>query len=257
MRLRRPRPLAGIHHEIAYEPELVPPPALMRTEGIEVLEEWFRWAEEWSMLLRVFGRIRRDSAVLEIGCGLGRVAFPLRYVLGPEGTYDGFEIVRQKVDFLQRAFTPAHPNFRFAWADVHNTHYNPSGRVVVGVVHVCPCEAEVGVRWREGALQEIDLLPDDLEAVVGALGAQDVAKRERDATEPAADLKHRRIAPDAAEDPEQHAPLLGPSEPLLQDLDALRAHERGRRHELGLVRDLMVDPGERSRAAESHPAPRS
>jgi SAM-dependent methyltransferase len=101
----------------------------MRTEGIDVLEEWFRWAEEWSMLLRLFGRIRRDSAVLEIGCGLGRIAFPLRYVLGPDGSYDGFEIVRQKVDFLQRVFTPAHPNFRFAWADVHNTHYNSSGRV--------------------------------------------------------------------------------------------------------------------------------
>lgn len=113
-------------YQIAYEPDLLPSPALMRTEGIEVLEEWFRWGEEWSMLLRVFGRIRQDSAVLEIGCGLGRVAFPLRYVLSEAGTYDGFDICRYKIEFLER-FHAAHSNFRFRWADVHNTHYNPEG----------------------------------------------------------------------------------------------------------------------------------
>jgi SAM-dependent methyltransferase len=113
---------------IAYEPALVPPRALMRTEGIDVLEEWFRWAEEWSMLLRVYGRLRRDDAVLEIGCGLGRVAFSLRYLLSERGTYDGFDIVAEKVRFLQREFERAHPNFRFRWADIQNTCYNPGGR---------------------------------------------------------------------------------------------------------------------------------
>lgn len=113
-------------YTLAYEPELLPPLALMRTEGIDVLEEWLRWAEEWSVLLRVYGPLRRDGAMLEIGCGLGRVAFALRYLLSERGSYDGFEIVRAKVDFLA-AFTRAHPNFRFAWADVCNTYYNPSG----------------------------------------------------------------------------------------------------------------------------------
>jgi SAM-dependent methyltransferase len=114
---------------VAYEPALVPPVQLMRTEGIDVLEEWFRWAEEWSMLLRVYGRLRRNDAVLEIGCGLGRIAFPLRHLLSERGTYDGFEIVAEKVEFLQRTFEVAHPNFRFRWADIHNTFYNPTGRM--------------------------------------------------------------------------------------------------------------------------------
>ena len=69
----------------------------------------------------------RGSAVLEIGCGLGRIAFPLRYVLEGSGSYDGFEIVREKVEFLTSVFTPAHPNFRFVWANVRNTYYNPDG----------------------------------------------------------------------------------------------------------------------------------
>jgi SAM-dependent methyltransferase len=114
---------------IAYEPELVPPLELMASEGIEVIEEWFRWGEEWSVLLRAFAGLGRSSAVLEIGCGLGRIAFPLRYLLDEGGSYDGFEIVRRKIDFLERTFARAHPNFRFVWANVRNTHYNPEGEI--------------------------------------------------------------------------------------------------------------------------------
>ncbi|HEU4563355.1 MAG TPA: class I SAM-dependent methyltransferase, partial [Gemmatimonadaceae bacterium] len=81
------------------------------------------------MLLRLGGRLAARSAVMEIGCGVGRVAFALRYILAPEGRYTGFEIVRRKVEFTERHFHRAHPNFRFVWADVHNTHYNPRGRL--------------------------------------------------------------------------------------------------------------------------------
>ena len=115
-------------YALAFEPDLVPPPALMQSEGISALEEWFRWGEEWSMLLRFYGKISHASSVLEIGCGLGRIAFPLRYVLSHEGSYDGFEICRYKVDFLEQ-FHQAYPHFRFRWADVQNTHYNPNGQM--------------------------------------------------------------------------------------------------------------------------------
>jgi SAM-dependent methyltransferase len=114
---------------VAYEPNLVPPPPLMRMEGIYVMEEWFRWAEEWSFLLRLFGKITSKSKILEIGCGLGRIAFPLRYILSAEGSYDGFEICEEKVKFLNSTYKSTHPNFRFIWADVHNTYYNPHGQI--------------------------------------------------------------------------------------------------------------------------------
>jgi SAM-dependent methyltransferase len=114
---------------LAYEPSLIPPPSLMRTEGITVLEEWFRWGEEWSMLLRSYGRLGSADHVLEIGCGLGRIAFPLRYLLSKAGRYTGFDITAAKIEFLSRAFTPAHPNFRFILADVYNSYYNPTGVV--------------------------------------------------------------------------------------------------------------------------------
>ncbi|WP_082803710.1 MULTISPECIES: class I SAM-dependent methyltransferase [unclassified Anabaena] len=114
---------------VTYEPDLIPPLALMRQEGISVLEEWFRWAEEWSMFLRVYGGITNNSAVLEIGCGLGRTAFPLRYILSADGSYDGFEICQNKIKFLEQTFHKAYPNFRFIWANIHNTFYNPDGEI--------------------------------------------------------------------------------------------------------------------------------
>lgn len=113
---------------VAYETDLIPPLSLMGTEGITVLEEWFRWAEEWSFLLRQYGKIQMNSRVLEIGCGLGRTAFPLRYIL-LNGSYDGFEICKYKIDFLQENFTRAYPNFNFIWANIHNTYYNPGGEI--------------------------------------------------------------------------------------------------------------------------------
>ncbi|WJW66350.1 hypothetical protein OZ401_002146 [Candidatus Chlorohelix allophototropha] len=33
---------------LSYNPELIPSNELLKLEGVMVMEEWFRWAEEWS-----------------------------------------------------------------------------------------------------------------------------------------------------------------------------------------------------------------
>jgi ubiquinone/menaquinone biosynthesis C-methylase UbiE len=106
----------------AFEPELLPTPDLMRTEGIQTLEEWFRWAEQWVMVLKAFGGIGRNSRMLEVGCGLGRIAFPLRFELR-EGSYDGCDACTTKIDYLCRRFAPRYPHFRFHHADVSKSNY--------------------------------------------------------------------------------------------------------------------------------------
>lgn len=71
--------------------------------------------------------LRPDEHVLEVGCGPGRVALGLLEVLGPDGTYDGLEIVPEAVEWCDRRITSIRPSFRFHRADVHNDHYHRGG----------------------------------------------------------------------------------------------------------------------------------
>jgi len=120
---------AATRYCISADEDLLPPPAMMLREEIDsVLEDWLAWGVEWTLLLRAFGGLRASSRVLDLGCGLGRVAFPLRRAL-VDGTYDGVDVVREKIDFLRERFTPRYPAFRFHLLDVANTAYNPGGAV--------------------------------------------------------------------------------------------------------------------------------
>jgi SAM-dependent methyltransferase len=67
-----------------------------------------------------------DQAVLEPGCGTGRMAEPLAcYLTG--GSYDGFDIVPSAIKWCQENIV--RPNFRFRHVDVCNRYYNPEGRL--------------------------------------------------------------------------------------------------------------------------------
>jgi SAM-dependent methyltransferase len=70
--------------------------------------------------------LKKDSRVLDIGCGCGRVASSLTSYFD-EGTYDGFDVARPLVDWCARNITPRFPNFRFKWVDVFNGGWNPRG----------------------------------------------------------------------------------------------------------------------------------
>jgi SAM-dependent methyltransferase len=75
------------------------------------------------------GDLTPDEAVLEPGCGAGRMAEPLAGYLSEEGSYDGFDIVADAIELCQRNIAPRHPNFRFRHVDVRNLAYNRDGRV--------------------------------------------------------------------------------------------------------------------------------
>jgi SAM-dependent methyltransferase len=66
--------------------------------------------------------------VLDVGCGIGRLATQLTEVIGPEGGYEGFDIMPQAIAWCARAITPRHPQFHFQLADVHSDRYHPAGR---------------------------------------------------------------------------------------------------------------------------------
>lgn len=83
--------------------------------------------------LRELGGLRPDARVLDVGCGVGRVAVPLtRYLT--TGRYDGFDISPRMITWCRDHISLRHPEFRFTLVDVQNTHYNPDrGAAASGV----------------------------------------------------------------------------------------------------------------------------
>lgn len=77
---------------------------------------------------QAYGDLKPDEKVLEVGCGIGRIAIPLtQYLRG--GTYDGFDIVSRGIEWCQQRVTPRYPNFRFFHSDIYNQCYNPQGKL--------------------------------------------------------------------------------------------------------------------------------
>jgi len=72
--------------------------------------------------------LQPHERVLEVGCGVGRMALALARYLSATGSYDGFDIKADYVAWCQQKITPRYPNFRFYHADIANTSYNPGGR---------------------------------------------------------------------------------------------------------------------------------
>ena len=75
------------------------------------------------------GLLGPETAVLDVGAGNGRQAIGL-LELGV-GRYAGLEVMRECVDFGNRAFRDRrhHENVRFDWVDAANEMYNPAGAV--------------------------------------------------------------------------------------------------------------------------------
>jgi SAM-dependent methyltransferase len=77
-----------------------------------------------------YGELRPTEAVLDIGCGLGRMAIPLtQYLQAPQGRYHGVDIVASAIAWNTDAITSVYPNFTFAHLDAQNDLYNPGGTV--------------------------------------------------------------------------------------------------------------------------------
>jgi SAM-dependent methyltransferase len=72
--------------------------------------------------------IRPSDRVLEVGCGIGRMALPLTRRLTKGGSYDGIDITPEKVDWCRRTITRRYSNFHFHLADMYSKFYNPRGQ---------------------------------------------------------------------------------------------------------------------------------
>jgi SAM-dependent methyltransferase len=103
------------------DPEL--PPHRYRQIGPGDFRE--RGTELAELLVR--NGLHPDHRVLDIGCGIGRVALGLTHVLSSTGSYEGFDADGRAIGWCTRNFTPRHPRFRFTHADIATARNNPRG----------------------------------------------------------------------------------------------------------------------------------
>lgn len=73
--------------------------------------------------------LQPGDAVLDVGCGSGRMALPLTgYLNRPKGRYAGFDVSREAIAWCTENISASHPNFDFTVVDVQNGTYNPKGK---------------------------------------------------------------------------------------------------------------------------------
>jgi len=73
--------------------------------------------------------LRPHERILDVGCGLGRLALPLKRYLDENGRYEGFDVREKAVRWARRRVARRDRRLRFRHIDVFNGSYNPSGSV--------------------------------------------------------------------------------------------------------------------------------
>jgi SAM-dependent methyltransferase len=73
-------------------------------------------------LLEHFG-LQRSSQLLEIGCGIGRLAYELASFFDEDGRYTGFDIAPEPIAWLNEHYAPQLPGFRFDLVEVRNRSF--------------------------------------------------------------------------------------------------------------------------------------
>jgi SAM-dependent methyltransferase len=82
------------------------------------------------------GDLRATDRVLDIGCGIGRMAVPLTQFLSEGGSYTGIDIVADGIAWCQKSISPVYPAFQFRHLDLRHPLYNPNGEARADSVRI-------------------------------------------------------------------------------------------------------------------------
>jgi ubiquinone/menaquinone biosynthesis C-methylase UbiE len=130
------RVLADVYDELAPDHTIrgttVLPAKHLRFGGKEFKNDDFFLASARSEAQRLVRRcaLRKVSAVLDIGCGVGRLPIGILDEVGDIRAYSGVDIQLKSVKWCKLHIEEAHPSFQFRLIDFRNQCYNPSGSVV-------------------------------------------------------------------------------------------------------------------------------
>jgi SAM-dependent methyltransferase len=105
-------------------------------DGAEAPPAWINYAgagdftvlgDHIVRILETRAGLRDGESVLDIGCGIGRNALALARRFEAI-SYSGFDVVRFGITWCRKRFRDR-PGFAFRHADIHNSFYNPRGRI--------------------------------------------------------------------------------------------------------------------------------
>lgn len=113
-----------LHDRVSGNADPLVPPRRMDFVGHS---DFVATGDEFLEHFRNLAGLRADERVLDVGCGIGRMARPLAGFLSAAGRYDGFDINGDGIAWCRERYRE-HPNFTFAEADLFNQRYNPTGR---------------------------------------------------------------------------------------------------------------------------------
>lgn len=115
-------PVDVFEHVTGRRHPLQPPRGLIFTGRGDFIET----GRHFVLMLQNHAGLTPRHRVLDIGCGIGRLAVALTEVLSAEGSYDGFDIVKTGIEWCQKNISSRYPNFRFIHLPVRNHLYNLS-----------------------------------------------------------------------------------------------------------------------------------
>ena len=104
--------------------ELIPPESLVLCFGGG---DFVGVGRSLLRLMREPGGLESSMRVLDVGCGVGRIAYALAGFLDENGSYDGFDNFPLGVAWCAERYSLVRPSFRFRHAGVFNSVYWPYG----------------------------------------------------------------------------------------------------------------------------------
>ncbi|MED2933834.1 class I SAM-dependent methyltransferase [Bacillus wiedmannii] len=103
---------------------LIPPPELVQYVGGDFEEV----GKEFMQYFIEIGNLKSNETVLDVGCGIGRMAVPLMNYLSDDGTYYGFDLFNAGITWCKNNISTRRNNFHFEHVDIYNQFYNPDGK---------------------------------------------------------------------------------------------------------------------------------
>jgi len=143
------------------------PTNLIRLTGQSDLDAYDSTTGAQMVQLERRGLVKNDIAVLDVGCGFGRIGIELRSRLGDRGSYVGVDIIGGSIAWAEAHVAPGDARYRFVHFDVRDKLHNPDGSTDATTVRLPADDASIDLAVLFSVFTH--MLPRELEHYLGEL----------------------------------------------------------------------------------------